>query len=212
MEEWNGKKKEQDNLKEDDLNKEMEDSLMEKDSKRKDVEPVKGRQSKRRKLAKLEGWGEPKPEEDDSLPEGWKQTGEILPEEWKPDQEGTKRMETMKMDNKPGEVVGVILQMGSRQDTTSAVPDKSPIEDECLLKEWKQADETLPEGWKANTPEEWSPGQLPSMMSMTQPSTSFQPHLVPEGFVRIGLVPLRESQLPVTPVGILAVRGERGRG
>ena len=49
-------------------------------------------------------------------------------------------------------------------------------------------------------------------MSMTQPSTSFQPHLVPEGFVRIGLVPLRESQLPVTPVGILAVRGEGGRG
>ena len=210
MEEWNGKKAEQANLKVDDLNKEMEDSLMEKNSKRKDVEPVKGRQSKRRKLAKLEGWGEPKPEDDASLPEGWKQTGETLPKEWKPDQEGTRRMETMKMDTKPGEMEGVILQMGSRLDTTSAVPDKSPMEDECLLKEWKQADETLPKGWKTSSPEGWSPSPLPSVMNLNQPSTSFQPHLMSEGFVRIGLVPHRESHLPVTPVDILAVRGERG--
>ena len=148
MEEWNGKVKEGNKkLKVDDMNKEMENSLLEKDLKRKEMEPPKGRKSKRRKLAKLEGWGEQKTEDDGRLPEGWKQVGT-----------------------------------------------------------------DLPKGWKANLPERWEPSPPANKDDMHQPSTLLQPHLLSEGFVRIGLVPLREGHLPVTPVDIMAVRGEGGRG
>ena len=210
MEEWHGKAKI--DVSQEGLNKEMEDSLMEKDLKRKDIEPAKGRKSKRRKLAKLEGWGEQKSEGDENLPEGWKLTGEDLPEGGQHEHDGLGRMETMKVDNKPGSVEGVILQMGSRQDTTSAVPDNTLEVDDCVPMGWKQTSEILPEGWKTNLPEEGKPSPPASMESTSQPSTHLQPHLVSEGFVRIGLVPSRESQPPVTPVDIMAVRGEGGRG
>ena len=142
--------------------------------------------------------------EDESLPEGWKADDESipegrkdmkLPEGWKAGQEESRRKETITtMDNKPGTVEGVILQMGSRLDTTSAVPDKSP------------EDENPPEGWKSSPPAMKEDQPKPS----THHHHHLQPHLMSEGFVRIGLVPSRESQPPVTPVDMWAVRGEGG--
>ena len=66
------------------------------------------------------------------------------------------------MDNKPGNVEGVTLQMGSRKDTTPAAPDKSP------------EDAAGPEGWNQNPPARMEPND--------DPITLLQPHLVPEGF------------------------------
>ena len=126
-------------------------------------------------MAKLEGWGERKAEDDESIPEGWIMTDKVIPKEWKPSQ-----------------------------------VDKIQEEDSNLY----QVGTALTEGWKTNLPDTMHQpstllqGNTHTEQELYQPNTLLQPHLLSEGFVRIGLVPLREGHLPVTPVDIMAVRGE----